>query len=82
MKRGGMSPNSVTYTCLIAACALMEDESTGAKLHQDIVAKQIELTIPLYTALINMYRKCKNARAALSLFGNRLIVNPYFLQTR
>ncbi|KAI5061610.1 hypothetical protein GOP47_0024115 [Adiantum capillus-veneris] len=59
MQHEGISPNAVTYTCILNACATMGAVVKGEEIH-NVVAKQglLENNIVLGNALIDMYAKC------------------------
>jgi pentatricopeptide repeat protein len=58
MKQEAVEPNEVTYLPLLSACSAIGARKKGKQLHQEIINKGIELTLPLLTALVNMYSKC------------------------
>ena len=59
MQHEGLSPDSVTYTCMLKACGSLGALDKGEQIHEEI-AKQGLLgnNIVLGTALVDMYAKC------------------------
>ncbi|KAI5080114.1 hypothetical protein GOP47_0005593 [Adiantum capillus-veneris] len=79
MQREGISPNSVTYTCILKACARMRAIDKGKKIHEEI-SKQglLEHDIILSTALVDMYAKCgclPQAQGVLEKLPSRSVVS-------
>ena len=65
MQNEGHSPNSVTFVCLLKACANIRAVEKGEKIHEQIVSGNwVEKDIALGTALIHMYSKCGMLRKA------------------
>mgnify|MGYP000618503113 CR=1 FL=1 len=59
MKSDGLSPDKVTFICILKACASMEAIVKGEQIHDEIVDRcLLEKDIMLGTALVDMYAKC------------------------
>ncbi|MCO5561502.1 hypothetical protein L7F22_015123 [Adiantum nelumboides] len=67
----GLSPDAVTFTCILKACGIMGAASKGKQVHDDI-AKQglLAKNVLLRNSLVAMYAKCgafAKAHAVLEL---------------
>ena len=62
------TPNPVTITSILSACAQLGALSFGKSVHQLIKSKNLEQNIYVSTALIDMYAKCGNISEASQLF--------------
>ncbi|KAI5081354.1 hypothetical protein GOP47_0004537, partial [Adiantum capillus-veneris] len=59
LQREGISPNAITYTCILKACGLMQDADMGKRIHNDIFSQGLlEKDVVLGNALVDMYAKC------------------------
>ena len=59
LQNEGLFPNSVTFACILKACAIVRDVNKGKKIHDEIVNRSLlEKDVVLGTALIDMYAKC------------------------
>ena len=59
MQSEGLSPNSVTYICMLKVCGRMEALQKGEQIHKEIVNKGLlKNNIVLGNALLDMYAKC------------------------
>ncbi|KAI5081355.1 hypothetical protein GOP47_0004538 [Adiantum capillus-veneris] len=59
MQREGISPNAITYTCILKACGIMQNTDTGMRIHDDIFRQGLlKKDVLLGNALIDMYAKC------------------------
>ncbi|KAH7438788.1 hypothetical protein KP509_04G031200 [Ceratopteris richardii] len=59
MQSEGLSPDSVTYGCVLKACAISGALDKGKQFHTEISGKNLlKDNITLSTALIDMYAKC------------------------
>ena len=64
----GISPNVVTFICILKACGNMGNVENGRQIHEDIVSRGLlEEDIMLGTALVDMYAKCGAPAKALQL---------------
>ncbi|KAK8550137.1 hypothetical protein V6N12_038867 [Hibiscus sabdariffa] len=68
MQISEVSPNPVTVTSILSACAQLGALSLGKWVHGLIRSKNFESNIYVSTALIDMYAKCGGIREALELF--------------
>ncbi|XP_027331949.1 pentatricopeptide repeat-containing protein At4g30700 [Abrus precatorius] len=64
------TPNPVTITTILSACAQLGALSFGKWVHQLIKSKNLEPNIYVSTALIDMYAKCGNILEAWQLFDS------------
>ncbi|XP_057420066.1 pentatricopeptide repeat-containing protein At4g30700 [Lotus japonicus] len=64
------TPNPVTITTTLSACAQLGSLSFGKWVHQLIKSKNLEPNIYVSTALIDMYAKCGNISEARQLFDS------------
>ena len=59
MQGEGLSPDPVTYICMLKACGKVVAINKGKEIHEDIVRKgMLKRNIVLGTALVDMYAKC------------------------
>jgi pentatricopeptide repeat protein len=59
MQSEGLSPDSVTFICVLKACGCAGDIEKGKEIHKEIVRMGlIKKEIALGTALVDMYAKC------------------------
>ncbi len=63
-----LKPDSVTYTCLLTACAQLSDLTKGVQLHREIKEFNIPLTPELRNALLNMYGRCEQLETARKIY--------------
>ncbi|XP_010548633.1 PREDICTED: pentatricopeptide repeat-containing protein At4g30700 [Tarenaya hassleriana] len=68
MQRCAMSPNPVTITCILSACAQLGTLSLGRHVHDLVKNKGFKSNIFVSTALIDMYAKCGSIAEARRLF--------------
>ncbi|KAI5060789.1 hypothetical protein GOP47_0025209 [Adiantum capillus-veneris] len=71
MQHEGISPNSVTFGCILKACGSIRALSKGEQIH-DVIKRQglLETDNGLGTALVDMYAKCGAlVKAAQTLEG-------------
>ncbi|KAK7291940.1 hypothetical protein RIF29_07506 [Crotalaria pallida] len=64
------TPNPVTITTILSACAQLGTLSFGKSVHQLIKSKNLERNIYVSSALIDMYAKCGNILEAWQLFDS------------
>eukprot|EP00250_Pteridium_aquilinum_P016147 c22963_g1_i1 orf=2-1747(-) len=72
MIQEGMSPNQVTYTCILDALACEDVVTKGKQIHACVVS---QLNVVITTALVNMYGKCGSLQQALEIFHSRTVQN-------
>ncbi|CAK8564275.1 unnamed protein product [Lathyrus sativus] len=70
MMKTEFTPNAVTVTTILSACAQLGSLSFGKWVHQLIKSKNLEPNIYVSTALIDMYAKCGNISEARQLFDS------------
>ncbi|KAI5083629.1 hypothetical protein GOP47_0003372 [Adiantum capillus-veneris] len=59
MQSEGLSPDAITYICILKACGSMQDADMGTKIHDDIVSQGLlQNNVELGNALVDMYAKC------------------------
>ncbi|KAI5065682.1 hypothetical protein GOP47_0020377 [Adiantum capillus-veneris] len=74
MKGEGLSPNAVTFACILKACAGMGAVDKGTEIHADIVRTGfLETDSVLGNAVLDMYCRCRALEKARQVF-NELIV--------
>ncbi|WOG82748.1 hypothetical protein DCAR_0101916 [Daucus carota subsp. sativus] len=65
----GLSPNSFTYSSIIAACANLAVLGCGQQVHGGIFQRGLEGDLPLANALIDMYAKCGSIMDSCRIFS-------------
>ncbi|CAL5199432.1 unnamed protein product [Lathyrus oleraceus] len=70
MMKTEFTPNAVTITTILSACAQLGSLSFGKWVHQLIKSNNLEPNIYVSTALIDMYAKCGNISEAWQLFDS------------
>ncbi|KAF2310427.1 hypothetical protein GH714_009931 [Hevea brasiliensis] len=68
MQMSNVSPNTVTVTSILSACAQLGALSLGKWVHGLVENKSFESNIYVSTALIDMYAKCGSILEARQLF--------------
>ncbi|OAY42045.1 pentatricopeptide repeat-containing protein At3g12770 [Manihot esculenta] len=63
-------PNGITMLSLIIACAFVGAVQLGKRLHAYILRNGPRMSLPLATALVDMYGKCGNLGSARALFDS------------
>ena len=59
MKTKGFSPDPITFSCALAACANLKELRKGKEIHDDIVnTGLLEKNIIPSSGLVDMYAKC------------------------
>ncbi|KAH7296863.1 hypothetical protein KP509_26G041700 [Ceratopteris richardii] len=59
MRREGIFPDSVTYTCILKACAISKRSDRGKQIHEELVEQGlIDANAIIGNALTDMYSKC------------------------
>ncbi|KAI5075015.1 hypothetical protein GOP47_0010976 [Adiantum capillus-veneris] len=65
MQSLGLSPDGVTYACILKACAGLKALDRGVKIHDEIVRQGLlQNDVVLGTSLVDMYAKCGDAAKA------------------
>ncbi|KAF3596687.1 hypothetical protein DY000_02027661 [Brassica cretica] len=68
MQKSEFSPNPITITCILSACAQLGTLSLGKWVHGLVRGTDFESSIYVSTALIGMYAKCGSIAEARRLF--------------
>ncbi|ESQ54128.1 hypothetical protein EUTSA_v10024455mg [Eutrema salsugineum] len=68
MQKSEFSPNPITITCILSACAQLGTLSLGKWVHGLVRSTGFESSIYVSTALIGMYAKCGSIAEARRLF--------------
>ncbi|XVF47882.1 hypothetical protein PTKIN_Ptkin03bG0145800 [Pterospermum kingtungense] len=75
MQMSKVSPNPVTVTSILSACAQLGALSMGKWVHGLVKSKNFESNIFVSTALVDMYAKCGSIKEARQLFDLMLMKN-------
>ena len=76
MQREGLSPNDVTFICVLKACGSLRHIDKGKQIHDHICRrKMLKENIVLGNALVDMYAKCGELVKAQYVFQKLLIRN-------
>ncbi|KMT14467.1 hypothetical protein BVRB_4g072420 [Beta vulgaris subsp. vulgaris] len=70
MRAEDVRPDEVTMIGMVASCAQLEDLSKGLEFHRFIGDYGLNLTVPLCNALMDMYVKCGDLKAAEEIFDH------------
>ena len=73
MQKEVFSPDSVTFTSILRACANICVISKGKYIHYDIKKRCLEEDVVISTALMAMYGKCGEVEKAKEVFGKLTI---------
>ncbi|XP_057826496.2 pentatricopeptide repeat-containing protein At2g13600 [Cryptomeria japonica] len=68
MQLTGVTPNSITFTSILTACAAMRDLEKAMDIHKSIIESGFFLDAVVASGLIDMYAKCGNIQKARELF--------------
>ncbi|MCO5593966.1 hypothetical protein L7F22_047985 [Adiantum nelumboides] len=68
MKAATISPDKVTFTCVLKACIGLETIEQGREIHEDIKKAGLQKDVVVGTALIDMYNKSGKVEEARSVF--------------
>ncbi|KAI5056146.1 hypothetical protein GOP47_0029667 [Adiantum capillus-veneris] len=69
MKRSGLSPDAVTFSCILKACGSIGATKKGAEIHEEILRnRMLAKDNVLCTALADMYVKCGQLSKAQQVF--------------
>ncbi|KAI5064475.1 hypothetical protein GOP47_0021145 [Adiantum capillus-veneris] len=58
MQNTGIPPDDITFACCLQACGIAGNREKGQVVHNDIVAKGLEMDVVIANTLINMYSAC------------------------
>ncbi|XP_050232115.1 pentatricopeptide repeat-containing protein At4g30700 [Mercurialis annua] len=75
MQMSNVTPNPVTVTSVLSACAQLGALSLGKWIHDLVKSKNFEHNVYVTTALIDMYAKCGSILEARQLFDSMLEKN-------
>lgn len=65
-----VTPDEITMIGVISSCAQLENLNLGREFHRYIVENEVNLTVPLSNALMDMYMKCGNLEEAQTMFDS------------
>ena len=69
MQQKGLSPDALTYVCILKACSSIKDAQKGSEIHAEIVKHgMLGNDSVLGTALVDMYVKCGAFAKAQQVF--------------
>ena len=72
----GLSPDVITFACILKACGNMVSEEMGRKVHAEVQKQGLLGKNPvLGTALIDMYAKCGSLEKAREVFNELSVHN-------
>ncbi|KAI5059723.1 hypothetical protein GOP47_0026042 [Adiantum capillus-veneris] len=78
MQSEGISPNTVTYICILKSCAIIKAIDKGKQIHDAILRQGLlEHSVVLGGALVDMYAKCgalPQAQAVLDELPSRNVI--------
>mgnify|MGYP000668626338 CR=1 FL=1 len=73
MQREGLSPDAITFTCILKACGSIGAIEKGKEIHEEILSRGfLEKDMVLANALVDMYAKCgtlSKAEEVLKVFA-------------
>ncbi|KAH6557844.1 hypothetical protein KP509_1Z090200 [Ceratopteris richardii] len=78
MQRMDISPNRITFACVLKACSRVQAVHEGSQIHAEIVRRGLlaDDTV-LGTALVDMYTKCGDVVKAHQAFNELPVCNVY-----
>lgn len=68
MQQDGVSPDHVTFTILLNACASPEALEEGRTVHSHIVRRGLMSDVTVTNSLVSMYARCGNLQEAREVF--------------
>ncbi|KAG0453776.1 hypothetical protein HPP92_025080 [Vanilla planifolia] len=68
MKEAGMSPDKVTMTAVISACAHLGAFEVGRRTHHSAILNGFQIDVYIGSALVDMYAKCGRIERSLVIF--------------
>ena len=69
MQEDGISPNAVTFICVLKACSRIGFLEMGEEIHKEVLNRGfLERNVALGTTLLDMYAKCGMIEKARSVF--------------
>ena len=72
MLEGGVKPNEITLSSVLSACAQSKDLRTRTWIHHYIKKHQLEQSVMLSNAIVDMYAKCGRIEDVLQVFEEML----------
>ena len=69
MRNEGVSPNAVTFICVLKACGSSGDIDIGQEVHAHVCIEGFDGNIELGNALVCMYAKCGSLSEAWRIFN-------------
>ncbi|KAI5058786.1 hypothetical protein GOP47_0026956 [Adiantum capillus-veneris] len=74
MEIAGLSPDAVTYACILKACASIGAAERGREMHAEIVRREfLQNDAVLGNALVDMYVKCGALASAQEIFDKLFV---------
>ncbi len=73
MQHNHVSPNSVTFSCIMKACSMAGELFRGQQIHADIVKQGYERELVVSNSLILMYSKCGQCNEAVKTFNDMFV---------
>ncbi|CAH8358805.1 unnamed protein product [Eruca vesicaria subsp. sativa] len=70
MTVSGKEADNVTFSCVISACASLEELSLGKSFHGMVIRSGYEAYVSVANSIISMYSKCGDMDAAETVFEN------------
>ncbi|OAY71966.1 Pentatricopeptide repeat-containing protein [Ananas comosus] len=70
MRNNGLELNSTTYTSILSACANVSNLDWGKHLHAHIIRTQLGIDAFVGSALVHLYAKCDDLKAAKRTFDS------------
>ncbi|RCV22715.1 hypothetical protein SETIT_4G242600v2 [Setaria italica] len=64
----GARPDGISVTSLLSACAQLRSSVHGRELHGYAVRNVVDLDLPVLSALVNMYGRCRRLKDARTVF--------------
>ncbi|KAJ7532329.1 hypothetical protein O6H91_14G082900 [Diphasiastrum complanatum] len=68
MKSDHIQPDSVTYVCILQACASIPDIDEGKLIHTQVIERGLEGSVFVGNGLVDMYAKCGSIDEARKVF--------------
>lgn len=68
MQSSGLVPDELIFVSILCACANLGALETGIWLHRQLDHRGLAMSVPLGTALIDMYAKCGNSDLSKRVF--------------
>ncbi|KAH7307612.1 hypothetical protein KP509_22G068500 [Ceratopteris richardii] len=70
MQKCNITPNAVSFSCVLKACSSIGDLEEGQKIHAYIAKEEYETDRLVMNSLIDLYGKCGSLIDAREVFGN------------